>query len=133
MQIAGVPGQAKVSRNCWPTWASPGALWASHSRPHVSNDTPYSEAQFKTLKYRPGFPAQFGSLADARVWAGRFFQWYNQEHHHSGIGLLTPATVHYGRAAEAIAARQEVLVATYEAHPERFVRGTPKPPALPSS
>lgn len=105
----------------------------THSRPHVSNDNPYSESQFKTLKYRPDFPAQFGSLADARVWAGRFFQWYNHEHHHSGIGLLTPATVHYGQAAETIAARQEVLLAAYEAHPERFVRGTPKPPALPTA
>jgi putative transposase len=105
----------------------------THSRPHVSNDNPYSEAQFKTLKYRPDFPAQFGSLANARVWARPFFQWYNHEHHHSGIGLLTPATVHYGRAAETIAARQEVLLAAYQAHPERFVRGTPTPPALPTA
>src|SRR2546427_4855167 len=75
----------------------------THSRPQVSNDNPYSESQFKTLKYRPDFPAQFGSLADARVWAHPFFQWYNHEHHHSGIGLLTPATVHYGQAAETIA------------------------------
>jgi putative transposase len=105
----------------------------THSRPHVSNDNPYSEAQFKTLKYRPDFPAQFGSLADARAWARPFFQWYNQEHHHSGIGLLTPATVHYGQAVETIAARQQVLVEAYKAHPERFVRGTPKPPALPTA
>jgi putative transposase len=105
----------------------------THSRPQVSNDNPYSESQFKTLKYRPDFPAQFGSLADARLWAHPFFQWYNHEHHHSGIGLLTPAAVHYGQAAETIAARQEVLLAAYEAHPERFVRGTPKPPALPAA
>jgi putative transposase len=105
----------------------------THSRPHVSNDNPYSESQFKTLKYRADFPAQFGSLADARAWARPFCDWYNPEHHHSGLGLLTPATVHYGQAAEAIAARQEVLVAAYQAHPERFVRGTPKPPALPSA
>lgn len=103
----------------------------THSRPHVSNDNPYSESQFKTLKYRPDYPAQFGSLADARAWAREFFHWYNQEHHHTGIGLLTPATVHCGQAAETIAARQEVLAAAYEAHPERFVRGTPRPPALP--
>ena len=105
----------------------------THSRPHVSNDNPYSEAQFKTLKYRPGFPAQFGSLADARAWARPFFQWYNHDHHHSGIGLLTPATVHCGQAAETIVARQQVLLAAYEAHPERFVRGTPRPPALPTA
>jgi len=105
----------------------------THSRPHVSNDNPYSESQFKTLKYRADFPAQFGSLADARAWARPFFHWYNHVHHHSGLGLLTPATVHYGQAAEAIAARQEVLLAAYQAHPERFVRGTPKPPVLPAA
>ena len=105
----------------------------THSRPHVSNDNPYSEAQFKTLKYRPDFPAQFGSLADARAWARAFFQWYNHEHHHSGIGLLTPATVHCGQAAETIATRQQVLLAAYQAHPERFVRGAPRPPALPTA
>jgi len=105
----------------------------THSRPHVSNDNPYSESQVGTLKYRPGFPAQFGSLGDARAWARPFFQWYNHEHHHSGIGLLTPATVHCGQAAEAQAARQQVLVAAYQAHPERFVRGTPRPPALPTA
>jgi putative transposase len=105
----------------------------THSRPHVSNDNPYSEAQFKTLKYRPDFPAQFGSLADARGWARPFFQWYNHEHRHTGIGLLTPATVHCGQAAETIAARQQVLLAAHQAHPERFVRGTPKPPAVPTA
>jgi putative transposase len=105
----------------------------THSRPHVSNDNPYSEAQFKTLKYRPGFPDQFGSLVDARAWARPFFQWYNHEHHHSGIGLLTPATVHCGQAAETIAARQQVLVTAYQAHPERFVRGRPRPPVLPTA
>jgi putative transposase len=105
----------------------------THSRPHVSNANPYSESQFKTLKYRPDFPAQFGSLADARAWARVFFQWYNHEHHHSGLGLLTPATVHGGQAAATSAARQEVLAAAYQAHPERFVRGTPKPPVLPTA
>src|SRR4029079_15568120 len=103
----------------------------THSRPHVSNDNPYSESQFKTLKYRPGFPAQFGSLADARAWARPFFQWYNHDHHHSGIGLLTPATVHHNQATETLAARQPVLTAAYLSHPERFVRGAPIPPALP--
>ena len=103
----------------------------THSRPHVSNDNPYSEAHFKTLKYRPGFPKQFGCLADARAWMRQFVQWYNQEHRHSGIGLLTPATVHQGRAAAVIGARQEVLQAAYTAHPERFVRGAPHAPELP--
>ena len=105
----------------------------THSRPHVSNDNPYSEAHFKTLKYRPGFPEQFGSLADARSWARTFFRWYNQDHRHSGIGLLTPATVHHGEAAATRAARQTVLRAAYAAHPERFVRGAPTPPELPSA
>jgi putative transposase len=105
----------------------------THSRPHVSNDNPYSEAQFKTLKYRPDFPAQFGSLADARAWARPFFQWYNHDHYHSGIGLLTPATVHGGQAVETITARQQVLLAAYQAHPERFVRGAPTPPSLPTA
>ena len=103
----------------------------THSRPHVSNDNPYSEAQFKTLKYRPDFPEQFGSLADARAWMRQFVQWYNQEHRHSGIGLLTPATVHQGQAPAVIGARQQVLEGAYAAHPERFVRGVPHAPELP--
>ncbi len=103
----------------------------THSRPHVSNANPYSEAHFKTLKYRPGFPEQFGSLADARGWMRQFVAWYNQEHRHSGIGLLTPATVHHGQADAVIGARQEVLQGAYVAHPERFVRGAPTAPELP--
>ncbi|RPJ32093.1 MAG: IS3 family transposase [Planctomycetaceae bacterium] len=103
----------------------------SHSRPHVSNDNPFSEAQFKTLKYRPGFPERFGSLQDARRWARPFFRWYNHEHHHTAIGMMTPATVHYGRAAEVTEQRRQVLAAAYAAHPERFVNGTPRPPELP--
>jgi putative transposase len=105
----------------------------SHSRPHVSNDNPYSEAQFKTLKYRPAFPDHFGSIQDARVFCQGFFAWYNLEHHHSGIGLLTPADVHYGRAEQVQAARAEVLGAAYAAHPERFVRKLPQPPRLPTT
>jgi putative transposase len=104
----------------------------SHSRPHVSNDNPYSESQFKTMKYRPDYPDRFGSIQDARAWARPFFQWYNHEHHHSGLGLLTPATVHYGQAQAVIGQRQQVLQAAYAAHPERFVRGKPKPPSLPT-
>ena len=103
----------------------------SHSRPHTSNDNPYSEAQFKTLKYRPGFPARFGSLEDARSFCRRFFTWYNTEHRHSGIGLLTPAIVHAGQGPEVRAARAITLDAAYAAHPERFVRRPPTPPELP--
>lgn len=105
----------------------------THSRPHTSNDNPYSEAQFKTLKYRPDFPARFGSIEDARAFCRGFFQWYNTEHHHSGIGLLTPETLHYGRAEAVTNARQEVLQAAYAAHPERFVNKPPQPPAIPTA
>ena len=104
----------------------------THSRPHVSNDNPYSESQFKTMKYRPDYPDRFGSIQDARAWARPFFHWYNHEHHHSGLALLTPATVHCGRAQVVIDRRQHVLQAAYAAHPERFVRGEPKPPSLPT-
>jgi putative transposase len=103
----------------------------THSRPHVSNDNPFSESHFKTLKYRPSFPDRFGSLQDARGLLGELLDWYNNEHRHTGIGLLTPATVHYGLAEQVRAARQEVLRAAYLAHPERFVRGVPEPPVLP--
>jgi putative transposase len=105
----------------------------THSRPYVSNDNPYSEAQFKTLKYRPDYPNRFGSLADARSWARPFFQWYNHEHRHNGLGLMTPATVHYGQAQTVYKQRQQVLQAAYAAHPERFVRGLPAPPQLPTA
>jgi putative transposase len=105
----------------------------SHSRPHVSNDNPFSEAQFKTLKYCPEFPGRFGSIQDARGFCRRFFEYYNTEHRHSGIGLLTPEAVHYGRAEQIQAARQEVLLRAYAAHPERFVRKPPEPPFLPQA
>ena len=103
----------------------------THSRPYTSDDNPFSEAQFKTLKYRPDFPERFGSLEDARVFCQTFFAWYNSEHRHSGIGLLTPAAVHDGRAATMRNARQQVLSAAYAAHPERFVRKRPQAPILP--
>ena len=103
----------------------------SHSRPHVSNDNPFSEAQFKTLKYQPDYPERFGSLLEARTWAQAFFRWYNDEHHHSGIGFMTPAAVHSGTAAHLYADRQHTLSAAYAAHPERFVKGRPLPPPLP--
>jgi putative transposase len=103
----------------------------SHSRPHCSNDNPYSEAQFKTLKYRPAFPDRFGSIEDARAFCQRFFRWYNDEHHHSGLGFHTPASVHFGQAAEIQLQRERVLQVAYAAHPERFVRQLPLPPPLP--
>jgi putative transposase len=105
----------------------------SHSRPHVSNDNPYSESQFRTLKYRPDFPARFGSFEDAQAHSRRFFAWYNDEHRHSGIGFHTPADVHYGRAAAVRQQRAGVLDAAYVAHPERFVRKPPQPPTLPAT
>ena len=102
----------------------------THSRPHVSNDNPFSEAQFKTLKYRPEFPKRFGSQEDARNCSDDLINWYNDEHHHSALGWLTPHDVHYGLAAQRLAARAAVLEAAYRAHPERFVHGPPKPPTL---
>ncbi len=105
----------------------------THSRPHVSNDNPYSEAQFKTLKYCPAFPERFGALEDARAFGQRFFAWYNNEHHHSGLGYLTPAMVHYGMADGVRDQRTTVLAAAYAAHPERFVRGVPRPAPVPTT
>jgi putative transposase len=105
----------------------------SHSRPHCSNDNPYSESQFKTLKQRPEFPDRFGCLEDAHAFCTRFFRWYNDEHRHSGIGFHTPADVHYGRAELVRAQRARVLEAAYAAHPERFVRKPPAPPELPTA
>lgn len=102
----------------------------THSRPHTSDDNPYSEAHFKTLKYRPGCPIRFGSLQHARQWAAELMGWYNAEHHHSALGLMTPEQVHYGLAEGLRLRRQQVLQAAYSAHRERFVAGTPAPPAL---
>lgn len=104
----------------------------SHSRPHTSNDTPFSEAHFKTLKYQPQFPKRFGCIEDARAFCRRFFTWYNQDHHHVGIGLMTPDQVHYGQANAVHAARQDVLAQAYQANPERFVRKAPVPPSMPT-
>jgi putative transposase len=103
----------------------------SHSRLHVPDDNPYSESQFKTLKHHPTFPDRFGSIHDARSFCQDFFRWYNHEHYHSGIALLTPADVHYGRADQIINARGVVLDGAFAAHPERFVRKPPQPPRLP--
>ena len=103
----------------------------SHSRPSVSNDNPYSESQFKTLKYCPAFPGRFGSIADARAFCAAFFDHYNHVHRHAGIGLHTPASVHYGTATEIRAARAETLTAAYNANPARFRHQRPTPPKLP--
>ena len=105
----------------------------THSRPHVSDDNPFSEAHFKTMKYRPDYPDRFGSIQDARRFCQHFFPWYNQQHHHSGLQLLTPATVHYGQAAQLISQRQAVLDVAYKNHPERFVRKPPQHPSLPEA
>lgn len=105
----------------------------THSRPHVSNDNPYSEAQFKTLKYRPDYPTRFGCHQDARAWAKTFLDWYNREHHHTGLALLTPADVHFHRAQVVLQKRQAVLQAAYEKTPERFVKGPPIPAQLPQA
>ena len=105
----------------------------SHSRPHVSDDNPYSESQFKTMKYRPDFPVRFGSLADARAHCQTFFAWYNTEHRHSGIGYMTPSSVHYGHAQAARALRQDTLDAAFLANPKRFKGRRPEPPTLPTA
>ena len=105
----------------------------THSRPHVSNDNPFSESQFKTMKYRPEFPNRFGSIEDARAFCVNFFRWYNTEHHHSGIALMTPETVHYGMAESVIVKRNVTLERAYQQHPERFVRKQPESPQLPDA
>jgi putative transposase len=101
----------------------------THSRPHVSNDNPFSESAFKTLKYRPGFPDRFGGLEDARAHCGPFFDWYNNDHRHGSLGLCTPHDVHYGLAEQTVQRRGAVLDAAFLAHPERFTRGRPMPAA----
>jgi len=105
----------------------------SHSRPYTSDDNPFSESHFKTLKYRPDYPDRFGSIQDARTWARPFFHWYNEQHYHTGLNLLTPASVHSGQAALIRQQRQVVLQAAYGAHPERFSRGAPLVAAPPAA
>lgn len=102
----------------------------THSRPHISNDNPYSESQFKTMKYRPEFPDRFGCIEDARKFCVDFVSWYNKEHHHTGIGLMTPEMVHYGLADEITHNRNITLDLAYKKHPERFVRKRPEPRKL---
>jgi putative transposase len=130
------PGQLTVHADRGPAMRSKPVAWLladlgvtkTHSRPYVSDDNPYSEAHFKTLKYRPDFPARFGAIEDARGFGGDFFDWYNYDHHHSGLAMLTPADVHFGRVDQRVAARQTVLDAAFAAHPERFPRGRPISP-----
>jgi putative transposase len=134
------PGQLTVHADRGPSMTSKNLalLYAdltvtkSHSRPNVSDDNPFSEAQFKTLKYRPDFPERFGSIEDARAHCRRFFDWYNGEHRHRGIGMLTPHEVHHGLAEATRAARAKVLLAAYAKHPERFPHGRPVPAPLPT-
>jgi len=104
----------------------------THSRPHVSNDNPYSEAAFKTLKYCPAFPDRFGSIADARAFCAEFFDYYNHHHRHSGIALHTPASMHHGTANTVQAARAATLAAAYDIDPRRFCNRRPTPPKLPT-
>ena len=105
----------------------------SHSRPRISNDSPYSEAQFKTMKYGPSYPERFASIEEARVWMRGFVNWYNNEHRHSGIGLMPPAVVHSGQAGVVSQARQQRLDLAYEQHRQRFVRGRPQAPHVPEA
>ena len=109
------------------------AVDASHSRPRVSNDNPFSEAHFKTLKYQPDYPERFGGYDHGLTYCRVFFPWYNDEHRHSGIAMLTPADVHYGRAADVLAERQRVLDAAFAAHPERYVNKRPTVQSLPDA
>ncbi len=124
-------GPSMASHNVAQLLATLG-ITKSHSRPHVSNDYPFSESQFKTLKYRPEFPNRFASYDHALGFCRDFVPWYNDEHYHTGIGLMTPATLHYGRAPVVVASRQKVLEAAYAAHPERFVQGLPQTPKIPT-
>jgi len=133
------PGQLTIHADRGPSMTSKPVAFLladlgitqTHSRPYVSDDNPFSESQFKTLKYRPGFPERFGSIEDARAFNHPFFDWYNHHHYHSGLGLLTPADVHYGRADLVIKERQLVLDQAFEKHPNRFKGNIPKPLSLP--
>jgi len=125
-------GAAMASQSVAQLLASLGVV-KSHSRPHVSNDNPFSESQFKTLKYMPEFPERFGSHEHALSHCRHFFQWYNDDHYHTGVALLTPTMLHYGRADEVIRQRQTVLSGAYAQHPERFVRGAPVHAPVPTA
>jgi len=104
----------------------------THSRPHVSNDNPFSESAFKTLKYRPGYPERFGSIEDSRLFCRQFFGWYNTEHRHSGISMVTPENVHYNAHQKILCAREKILAKAWNLHPERFVKGVPSVRKVPT-
>jgi len=135
------PGQLTIHADRGPSMKSQGVavllaslgITKTHSRPHVSNDNPFSEAQFKTIKYCPEFPERFANYKHGLVFCHGFFRCYNHEHRHSGIGLMTPYAVHHGLAPKITAARQDTLLAAYVRHPERFVRTPPRPPIVPES
>jgi putative transposase len=135
------PGQLTVHADRGPAMTSKPVAFLmadlgvtkSHSRPHVSNDNPFSESQFKTMKYRPDFPERFGSIEHGRSFAADFFRWYNLEHHHVGLGLFTPHDVHHGLAATKRQQRRHVLARAFALHPERFPNGTPSPRPLPTA
>jgi putative transposase len=125
-------GSAMTSKTVAQTMGMLGVT-KSHSRPHVSDDNPFSEAQFKTLKYRPDFPIRFDSLIHAERHVRDFFAWYNHEHHHVSLGLMTPHEIHQGQAQAKWRERERILIRAYQAHPERFPRGVPSPPPLPTA
>jgi putative transposase len=135
------PGSLTVHADRGASMTSKAVAWLlaelgvtkTHSRPYVSNDNPYSESQFKTMKYRPEFPDRFGSYQDAHRFCAEFFPWYNNEHHHSGLGYLTPYEVHYGLAEKRREQRAGVLQQAFERNPHRFVRGLPQPALLPTA
>jgi len=136
-----LPGQLTVHADRGPSMASLGVaallerldVRKSHSRPGVSDDNPYSESQFKTMKYRPDYPDRFGSFEDARAFCRQFFTWYNDENYHSGICWLTPSSVHYGQAEDILAARHKTLTAVYAINPKRFRNGPPRLYTLPAA
>jgi putative transposase len=135
------PGQLTLHADRGPTMKAKATAFLladlgvtkSHSRPHTSNDNPFSESLFKTCKYQPEFPDRFGSIQDAKAFCRRFFDWYNRDHHHLGIGLMTPNQVHFGQADEVYAQRQETLQIAFDANPNRFVKGKPTPPQKPTA
>ena len=141
-QQEGIPaGPLTLPSDRGPAMASPPValllarlgITKTPSRPPVSNDHPFSESPFKTLKYGPEFPERCGSSEDATTFCRRFFSWYNQDHRHCGRGLMTPAMVQRGEAAAVTQVRKATLSAAFQAHPERFVRGTPRPPVVPAA
>ena len=135
------PGQLTIHSDRGPAMQAKGlaqfladmGITKTNSRPHVSNDNPFSESQFKTMKYRPQFPRRFGSQPEGRDFCRAFVDWYNREHYHSALAYLPPETVHYGRAGEVLASRQALLLEAYAAHPERFIGGPPRVPQLPEA